>query len=202
MSSIRSIDLRLLDELVEFVRRTGYVLDSPDGLTSFGSGKRLVCMDGRDLYNALAAQIPISNVISCKIRADAETASSPRYGAGVDTAAAQPSRLYALAAPAGEDDSEKALGHRARVKTLYYRKIFNSDDAKVIVPDLLRRMDATAEARLATICPIFIGRCSVGSARARRIMPASTKGIFRLRKEVRLQAPSPARGEQREPVGR
>lgn len=34
------------------------------------------------------------------------------------------------------------------------------------------------------------------------VMPASANGISRLRKEVRLQAPSPARGEQREPVGR
>jgi hypothetical protein len=52
------------------------------------------------------------------------------------------------AAPAGEADPEQALAHRARVQTLYYRNIFNSDDAKIIVPDLLGRMDATAETRL------------------------------------------------------
>ena len=52
------------------------------------------------------------------------------------------------AAPAGEPDPEQALAHRARVQTLYYRNIFNSDDAKIIVPDLLGRMDAVAEARL------------------------------------------------------
>jgi hypothetical protein len=53
-----------------FVSYNGF---SADGLTSFGSGKRLVCMEGRDLYDALEAQIPIPEVIRRKIRAAAES---------------------------------------------------------------------------------------------------------------------------------
>jgi Restriction endonuclease len=46
---------------------------SPDGLSAFGVAKRMICMDGRDLYQALDRQTPISAVLERKIRRAAET---------------------------------------------------------------------------------------------------------------------------------
>lgn len=53
-----------------FVSYTGF---TPDGLTAFGSGKRLICMEGRDIYDALDRQIPLKAVLERKVRRAAET---------------------------------------------------------------------------------------------------------------------------------
>lgn len=53
-----------------FVSYNGF---TPDGLTAFGSGKRLICMDGRDIYDALDRQIPLKAVLERKVRRAAET---------------------------------------------------------------------------------------------------------------------------------
>lgn len=44
-----------------------------EGLTAFGAGKRLICMDGRDLHDALDRQIPLPDVLQRKVRRAAET---------------------------------------------------------------------------------------------------------------------------------
>lgn len=44
-----------------------------DGLTAFGPAKRLICMDGRDVYDALEKQIPLADLLRAKIRRAAET---------------------------------------------------------------------------------------------------------------------------------
>lgn len=52
-------------------------------------------------------------------------------------------------APAGEDATpEERVSRQARVMTLHYRNIFNSDDAKEIVPALLTHMDRVSADRL------------------------------------------------------
>lgn len=52
-------------------------------------------------------------------------------------------------APAGEDaNPEKRVSRQARVMTLHYRNIFNSEDAKEIVPALLMHMDRASVDRL------------------------------------------------------
>ena len=43
------------------------------GLHAFGRGKRVICMDGSDLYDALAREIPINHVLERKVRHAAET---------------------------------------------------------------------------------------------------------------------------------
>lgn len=53
-----------------FVSYNGF---TPDGLAAFGSGKRVICMGGRDLYDALGLQIPIKAVLERKVRRAAET---------------------------------------------------------------------------------------------------------------------------------
>lgn len=53
-----------------FVSYNGF---TEDGLAAFGSGKRLVCMNGRDLYDAFQRQIPLREVLRRKIRLAAET---------------------------------------------------------------------------------------------------------------------------------
>lgn len=44
-----------------------------EGLAAFGAGKRLICMDGRDLHDALDRQIPLRVVLERKVRRAAET---------------------------------------------------------------------------------------------------------------------------------
>lgn len=44
-----------------------------EGLAAFGPGKRLICADGRDLHDALDRQIPLRDVLGCKVRRAAET---------------------------------------------------------------------------------------------------------------------------------
>lgn len=53
-----------------FVSYTGF---TSEGLTAFGSGKRLICMDGRDIYEALDRQVPLKTVLERKVRRAAET---------------------------------------------------------------------------------------------------------------------------------
>jgi hypothetical protein len=53
-----------------FVSYSGF---SEDGLHAFGRGKRVVCMDGLDIADALMRDIAISDVIDRKVRRAAET---------------------------------------------------------------------------------------------------------------------------------
>ena len=46
---------------------------TPDGLHAFGRGKRVVCMDGLDLYEVLDRGLPLNHVIASKVRRAAET---------------------------------------------------------------------------------------------------------------------------------
>ena len=39
-----------------------------NGLFAFGRGKKIVCMDGRDIYEALQHAIPLDRVIAEKAR--------------------------------------------------------------------------------------------------------------------------------------
>lgn len=56
-----------------FVSYSGF---SPDGLIAFGRGKRVVCMDGYDLHEALTREIPLNHVLERKVRRAAETGDS------------------------------------------------------------------------------------------------------------------------------
>jgi hypothetical protein len=49
---------------------------SPDGLLAFGRGKRVICMDGLDLHDALTREIPLNHVLERKVRRAAETGES------------------------------------------------------------------------------------------------------------------------------
>jgi hypothetical protein len=53
-----------------FVSYNGF---TAEGLVAFGAGKRLVCMDGRDIYDALDRHIPLKAVLERKVRRAAET---------------------------------------------------------------------------------------------------------------------------------
>ena len=44
-----------------------------DGLHAFGRGKRVICMDGYDLYEALSGRLHLADVIAWKVRRAAET---------------------------------------------------------------------------------------------------------------------------------
>ncbi|MDZ4759459.1 MAG: restriction endonuclease [Alphaproteobacteria bacterium] len=55
-----------------FVSNSGF---TDEGLTAFGRGKRVVCMDGYDLYETLNREIPFNHVLERKIRRTAETGS-------------------------------------------------------------------------------------------------------------------------------
>lgn len=55
-----------------FVSNSGF---SEDGLAAFGRGKRVICMDGFDLYETLDREIPLSQVLERKVRRAAETGS-------------------------------------------------------------------------------------------------------------------------------
>jgi hypothetical protein len=46
---------------------------SEDGLVAFGRGKRVICMDGLDLYEMLYREIPLNQVLERKVRRGAET---------------------------------------------------------------------------------------------------------------------------------
>jgi hypothetical protein len=53
-----------------FVSNSGF---SEDGLLAFGRGKRVVCMDGLDLYDILERRLPVDEALSRKIRRAAES---------------------------------------------------------------------------------------------------------------------------------
>lgn len=53
-----------------FVSFSGF---TREGLASFGTGKRVICMDGRDLHDALDQRIPIRTMLERKVRYAAET---------------------------------------------------------------------------------------------------------------------------------
>lgn len=53
-----------------FVSYSGF---SPDGLTAFGRGKRVVCMDGLDLYEMLDKNLSFADVLAKKVRRAAES---------------------------------------------------------------------------------------------------------------------------------
>lgn len=53
-----------------FVSFNGFTVE---GLAAFGSGKRIICMDGRDIYDALERELPLKDVLERKIRRAAET---------------------------------------------------------------------------------------------------------------------------------
>ncbi|WP_457091115.1 restriction endonuclease [Microvirga sp. P5_D2] len=53
-----------------FVSFNGF---TPDGLATFGTGKRIICMDGRDIHETLEREIPLKSVLERKIRRAAET---------------------------------------------------------------------------------------------------------------------------------
>jgi restriction endonuclease Mrr len=50
-----------------------YIGFSEQGLQAFGRGKRVVCLDGADLAEAFARQIPLPDVLHRKVRRAAET---------------------------------------------------------------------------------------------------------------------------------
>jgi Uncharacterized alpha/beta hydrolase domain (DUF2235)/Restriction endonuclease len=53
-----------------FVSNSGF---TDDGLAAFGRGKRVICMDGLDLYEMLDREIPLNQVLERKVRRAAET---------------------------------------------------------------------------------------------------------------------------------
>lgn len=53
-----------------FISNSGF---SQDGLSAFGRGKRLICMDGYDLYETLSRDISLVQVLERKVRRAAET---------------------------------------------------------------------------------------------------------------------------------
>src|SRR6185369_10142928 len=53
-----------------FVSNSGF---TDDGLEAFGRGKRVVCMDGLDLYETLDRLLSLEDVISRRVRRAAES---------------------------------------------------------------------------------------------------------------------------------
>jgi hypothetical protein len=53
-----------------FVSNSGF---TEGGLLAFGRGKRVICMDGLDLFDALRRGIALNHVLECKVRRAAET---------------------------------------------------------------------------------------------------------------------------------
>lgn len=56
-----------------FVSYSGF---THEGLDAFGRGKRIICMDGHDIYEALSRDIPLTHVLSEKVRKASETGSA------------------------------------------------------------------------------------------------------------------------------
>lgn len=52
-----------------FISQSGF---TQDGLTAFGKGKKVICMDGLDLYEMLDKNLPFGEVVSKKARRAAE----------------------------------------------------------------------------------------------------------------------------------
>ena len=55
-----------------FVSHSGF---TDEGLHAFGRGKRVICMDGFDLYETLDREIPLNHVLERKVRRAGETGS-------------------------------------------------------------------------------------------------------------------------------
>lgn len=53
-----------------FISNSGFTID---GLVAFGRGKRLICMDGLDLFETLSRELPLDQVLARKARRAAET---------------------------------------------------------------------------------------------------------------------------------
>jgi len=53
-----------------FVSNSGF---TDDGLAAFGRGKRVICMDGLDLFDTLNRELPLDHVLESKVRRAAET---------------------------------------------------------------------------------------------------------------------------------
>ena len=53
-----------------FVSNSGF---TEDGLAAFGRGKRVICMDGLDLFETLNRELPLNYVLESKVRRAAET---------------------------------------------------------------------------------------------------------------------------------
>lgn len=53
-----------------FISNSGF---TEDGLAAFGRGKRVICMDGLDLHDAMHREIPLNHVLDRKVRRAAET---------------------------------------------------------------------------------------------------------------------------------
>jgi Restriction endonuclease len=53
-----------------FVSNSGF---TDDGLAAFGRGKRVICLDGFDLYETLDRELPLNEVLARKVRRAAET---------------------------------------------------------------------------------------------------------------------------------
>lgn len=53
-----------------FVSNSGF---TEDGLIAFGRGKRVICMDGLDLFETLSRELPLNHVLERKVRRAAET---------------------------------------------------------------------------------------------------------------------------------
>ena len=53
-----------------FVSYSGF---SEQGLIAFGKGKRIICLDGLDLAEALSRELPLNIVLERKVRHAAET---------------------------------------------------------------------------------------------------------------------------------
>jgi predicted protein tyrosine phosphatase len=53
-----------------FVSHSGF---TEDGLAAFGRGKRVICMDGLDLFDTLSRELPLNHVLEKKVRKAAET---------------------------------------------------------------------------------------------------------------------------------
>jgi restriction endonuclease Mrr len=53
-----------------FVSNSGF---TDEGLIAFGRGKRVICVDGLDLYEMLDREIPWRKVLELKVRRAAET---------------------------------------------------------------------------------------------------------------------------------
>lgn len=53
-----------------FVSNSGF---TEDGLVAFGRGKRVICMDGLDLFDTLSRELPLNHVLEKKVRRAAES---------------------------------------------------------------------------------------------------------------------------------
>ncbi|MFM0034009.1 restriction endonuclease [Paraburkholderia strydomiana] len=53
-----------------FVSNSGF---TEEGLSAFGRGKRVICMDGLDLFDTFDRQLPLNHVLERKVRRAAET---------------------------------------------------------------------------------------------------------------------------------